>query len=199
MQNLNYFRTNLIVLWGLPDVFRHFRVRCRPWPHSSIKSILIYCILEQLQSQRLQFLSLSCPLIEEVVGDLLQEVCKESHLLECWTGAFSVSQKKGLQNGGPYRLYSNEKRNTKHQEGSQATSQKQTIQQAIIYQASRALPNTFVCAQLLSGVQLFATHQTVAYQAPLSVGFSRQEHWSGLPFPSLSHTLKSLFCLLQAK
>ena len=28
---------------------------------------------------------------------------------------------------------------------------------------------------------------TVALQAPLSVGFSRQEHWSGLPFPSLGH------------
>ena len=36
----------------------------------------------------------------------------------------------------------------------------------------------------LSRVQLFATPWTVAYQAPLSLGFSRQEHWSGLPFPS---------------
>ena len=30
----------------------------------------------------------------------------------------------------------------------------------------------------------FATPWTAAYQAPLSVGFSRQEYWSGLPFPS---------------
>ena len=30
-----------------------------------------------------------------------------------------------------------------------------------------------------------ATPWTVAYQAPLSMGFSRQEYWSGLPFPSL--------------
>ncbi|KAM7224975.1 hypothetical protein CapIbe_022951, partial [Capra ibex] len=29
-----------------------------------------------------------------------------------------------------------------------------------------------------------ATPWTVAYQAPLSMGFSRQESWSGLPFPS---------------
>ena len=36
----------------------------------------------------------------------------------------------------------------------------------------------------LSRVQLFATLWTVAYQAPLSMGFSRQEYWSGLPFPS---------------
>ena len=37
---------------------------------------------------------------------------------------------------------------------------------------------------VLNRVQLFATPWTVAHQAPLSVGFSRQEHWSGLPFPS---------------
>ena len=36
----------------------------------------------------------------------------------------------------------------------------------------------------LSRVQLFAIPWTVAYQAPLSMGFSRQEYWSGLPFPS---------------
>ena len=36
----------------------------------------------------------------------------------------------------------------------------------------------------LSRVHLFATPWTVAYQAPLSMGFSRQEYWSRLPFPS---------------
>ena len=35
----------------------------------------------------------------------------------------------------------------------------------------------------ISRVQLFATLWTIARQAPLSVGFSRQEHWSGLPRP----------------
>ena len=39
-------------------------------------------------------------------------------------------------------------------------------------------------AQLLSHIRLFATLCTVARQAPLSLGFSRQECWSGLPFPS---------------
>ena len=38
--------------------------------------------------------------------------------------------------------------------------------------------------KLLSRVRLFATPWTVAYQAPPSMGFSRQEYWSGLPFPS---------------
>ena len=36
----------------------------------------------------------------------------------------------------------------------------------------------------LSRVQLFVTPWTVAYHAPLSMEFSRQEYWSGLPFPS---------------
>ena len=36
----------------------------------------------------------------------------------------------------------------------------------------------------LSPVGLFAAPWTVTYQAPLSMGFSRQEYWSGLPFPS---------------
>ena len=36
----------------------------------------------------------------------------------------------------------------------------------------------------LSWVQLFTTPWTVAYQAPPPMGFSRQEYWSGLPFPS---------------
>ena len=35
----------------------------------------------------------------------------------------------------------------------------------------------------LSRVRLFATPWTVAYQAPWTMGFSRQEYWSGLPFP----------------
>ena len=39
-------------------------------------------------------------------------------------------------------------------------------------------------AKALSRVQLFATPWAVAYQASQSMGFSRQEYWSGLPFPS---------------
>ena len=38
-----------------------------------------------------------------------------------------------------------------------------------------------------SRVQLCATPETAAHQAPPSLGFSRQEHWSGLPFPSPRH------------
>ena len=41
-----------------------------------------------------------------------------------------------------------------------------------------------VCAQSLCRAWLFTTPWTVAHQAPLSVGFSGQEQWSGLPFPS---------------
>ena len=38
--------------------------------------------------------------------------------------------------------------------------------------------------KLLSCVRLFATPWTIAYHVPPSMGFSRQEYWSGLPFPS---------------
>ena len=38
-----------------------------------------------------------------------------------------------------------------------------------------------------SCVRLCATPETAAYQAPLSLGFSRQDLWSGLPFPSPMH------------
>ena len=59
----------------------------------------------------------------------------------------------------------------------------------------------------LSRVRLFATLWTVAYQAPLSMGFSRQGYCSGLPFPSpgifptqgsnlgLPHCRQTLYCL----
>ena len=42
-----------------------------------------------------------------------------------------------------------------------------------------------VCAQSLSHARLFATLRTVARQAPLSMGFPRQQYWTGLPFPPL--------------
>ena len=44
--------------------------------------------------------------------------------------------------------------------------------------------STMCCAQSLSCVQLFATPWTMACQALLSRGFSRQEYWSGLPCPA---------------
>ena len=42
-----------------------------------------------------------------------------------------------------------------------------------------------------SHVWLCVTPETAAYQAPQSLGFSRQEHWSGLPFPSPMYTVNS--------
>ena len=40
-----------------------------------------------------------------------------------------------------------------------------------------------LCGQMPSCVQFFVTPWTVAHQVPLSMGYSRQEYWSGLPFP----------------
>ena len=47
-------------------------------------------------------------------------------------------------------------------------------------------PATAAAAESLSHVQLLATPWTVAYQAPPSMGFPRQEYWSGVPLPSLT-------------
>ena len=68
---------------------------------------------------------------------------------------------------GPQRVH----RVTKSQDTTRMTLQQQ--QQLLLLLLSR-----------FSRVRLCATPQTVAHQAPLFLGFSRQEHWSGLPFPS---------------
>ena len=47
-----------------------------------------------------------------------------------------------------------------------------------------ASPSPLLASLALSRVQLCATPQTAAYQAPLSLGFPRQEYWSGVPLPS---------------
>ena len=52
-----------------------------------------------------------------------------------------------------------------------------------IKKKSRWRGESEVKVKSLSRVRLFVTPWTVAYQAPPSVGFSRQEHWSGLSFP----------------
>ena len=48
------------------------------------------------------------------------------------------------------------------------------------------------CRQKKICLKTFVTPWTAASQAPLSMGFSRQEYWSGLPFPSLIHNLRCL-------
>ena len=61
-----------------------------------------------------------------------------------------------------------------------------------IYFCSIDYAKAFDCVLLLllsrfSRVQLCATQWMAAHQAPPPLGFSRQEHWSGLPFPSPVH------------
>ena len=52
-----------------------------------------------------------------------------------------------------------------------------------IHFAKKDLAISNNCAQLLSHVRFFATPWTIADQAPLSMGFYRQEYWSELSFP----------------
>ena len=48
----------------------------------------------------------------------------------------------------------------------------------------------------LCHVRLFVTPSTVAYQAPPSMGFSRKEYWTGLPFPSPETNIVFVNCTL---
>ena len=56
-----------------------------------------------------------------------------------------------------------------------------------------------IVVQFLSHVQLFVAPWPVALQAPLSIGFSRQEYWSGLPFLSLGSGIKPVSSALAGR
>ena len=59
----------------------------------------------------------------------------------------------------------------------------QFIFPSAMYEYSNFSTPLKVKVKLLSHVRLFATPYTVVYQVPLSMGFSRQEYWSGVPIP----------------
>ena len=65
----------------------------------------------------------------------------------------------------------------------QCTKNNATRQSSSLFPRSSSQFVLCVCVKLLSYILLFATLRTMACQAPLSVGFSRQEYWSGIPCP----------------
>ena len=85
-----------------------------------------------------------------------------------------------MQSKGLSRVFSNTTKASILQKFKSISSSK--IQKHQFFSAQLSLPRSEV--KSLSRVRLFATLWTVAHQAPLSMGFSRQEYWSGLPFPS---------------
>ena len=62
-----------------------------------------------------------------------------------------------------------------------------SLQWSMIYMHWFLCIYTLLLLNHVSCVQLWATPETAAHQAPPSLGFSRQEHWSGFPFPSPMH------------
>ena len=52
---------------------------------------------------------------------------------------------------------------------------------------TKSLSHSCCCLVPKSSLTLFVTPWTIALQAPLSVGFLKQEYWSGLPFPTPVH------------
>ena len=70
------------------------------------------------------------------------------------------------------------------------------LQARILEWAAISFSNAWKCkvkVKLFSHVRLFVTPWTAAHQAPLPMGFSRQEYWSGLPLPSPGLPLPSPF------
>ena len=64
------------------------------------------------------------------------------------------------------------------------------LQADFYHSATREVPSSYMLLLLLSRfsrVRLCATPEMAAHQAPPSLGFSRQEYWSGVPFPSPVH------------
>ena len=59
--------------------------------------------------------------------------------------------------------------------------------QILYYLSHQESPMLLLLLSRFSHVRLCVTPLTAAHQAPLTLGFSRQEHWSGLPFPSPMH------------
>ena len=64
--------------------------------------------------------------------------------------------------------------------------------------ASTSLLLLLLLLSCFSRVRLCVTPQKATHQAPPSLGFSRQEHWSGLPFPSPVHKVKSQWEVAQS-
>ena len=58
---------------------------------------------------------------------------------------------------------------------------------AIVHGITKESDMLLLLLSRFSRVRVCATPETAAHQAPPSLGFSRQEHWSGLPFPSPMH------------
>ena len=65
------------------------------------------------------------------------------------------------------------------------SSKASVLQCSAFFMVQLSHPYMKVKVKLLSHVQLFVTLWTIACQAPLSMGFSRQEYWRGLPCPPL--------------
>ena len=69
------------------------------------------------------------------------------------------------------------------------------FRQILYHLSHQGSPFSYLLLLLLSRfsrVRLCETPETAAHQAPPSLGFSRQEHWSGLPFPSPTHESEKL-------
>ena len=98
-----------------------------------------------------------------------------SNWTDCWISHMSICQPRQTFEEEVLRLLALKLWRCSHPTPSLACLHKQLASPSLTWTLWKVL---------LSRVRLFATSWTVAHQAPLSMIFSRQEYWSGLPFPS---------------
>ena len=106
----------------------------------------------------------------------------ESNLIPCFLAKLSSVKNITWTHVNPWLFYSNVWQNSLQKKKKQTKPAKK--------KKKKEYNLSFSCwyvqhrhTQLLCCVQLFATPRIVARQTPLSMEFSRQEYWSGLPFP----------------
>ena len=121
-----------------------------------------------------------CTKTEAYMGILifmwLEEANERNEILIAWGSVFSTWE-TGSQD--PMELRTNSKSVTETLEGMGLLETEVQSEDACSVSRKRR-----VRAQLLSRIQSIVTPWTVTHQAPLSMGFPRQEYWSGLLFPS---------------
>ena len=117
-----------------------------------------------------------------------QSSSKEGDMLYGGTGnkssIYKLLPENQMMNSNKYRSQLDQMKAALDEKSPELTPRKYII----FYQdKARLYVSLLLLLSCLSHVRLCATPQTAAHQAPLSLGFSRQEHWSGLPFPSPMH------------
>ena len=104
------------------------------------------------------------------------------YYLPTWICSFFTTALR-VSNLGHFAPFPRKGDTTLHKSGVM-NAEGQLVPEAFVPMLPTTCNRTCCCCRSAALLWLFVTPWTAARQAPLSVGFPRQEHWSGLPFPS---------------